>query len=157
MKQDEAQALAVRLMIRHGLIKAGWKFAFNDRKRALGLCDNTRKTIFLSTYFLTKVSAEKTQDAILHEIAHALDFVRHGTSDGHGPKWKSICREIGANPERLFKGTVKHQWKYVLKYEDRIIRGYHRLPPDIHLRLKGMGLRGRPETVGKLKLFKLAY
>ena len=49
-----------------------WSFAFNRRKRAFGLCDYTRRTIFLSAD-LTELNDEaEVSDTLLHEIAHAL-------------------------------------------------------------------------------------
>ncbi len=37
-------------------------------------------------------------DTLLHECAHAIETVRHGTW-GHGPRWATICNEVGARPE----------------------------------------------------------
>jgi hypothetical protein len=37
------------------------------------------------------------------------------------------------------------------------VRGFHKLPKDIWTRLPGMGLKGVPESRGKLKLFRVNY
>lgn len=156
MDAEKARSLALAEMRRWGLIDKGWKFAFNTRRRSLGLCSPKKRTIFLSRYFLDKVSDFETRDTVLHEIAHALEVIRHGTS-GHGPVWKSICREVGAQPIAKCNAKIHHQYPYVIKYEDRIVKGLWKLPKDIHERLQGMSLRGRPETLGKLKLYRVNY
>jgi len=157
MNPEKAKALALRHMTQHGLITAGWRFAFNNRKRALGLCSYTKRTIYLSSYFLPRIPEDELVDTILHEIAHALDLIRHGRCSGHGVKWQAIAREIGAKPLRCADVKVQHRYAYVLKYGDVVVRGYHRLPPGLVQKLPSMGLRGRPETRGKLKLYKMVY
>ena len=85
----------------------GWTIKFNGRiKRAVGKCKPRKKRIDLAkTYFVDHESAideEQLKDVILHEVAHALDFERRGTSD-HSRKWKRVAREVGANPSRTTK------------------------------------------------------
>lgn len=156
MDTIKAKSLAIRTMGRWGLLELGWKFEFNKRRSALGLCRPHRRTIYLSTYYLDKVSEVETMDTILHEIAHALEFVRHGTS-GHGPKWKAICVEVGAKPLRLCSAKIHHPYPYVLKYEGEVVKWFWKLPPDIFKRLPYMRAKNRPETQGKLKLYKVQY
>ena len=55
MNLDAARALARAMFAEHGL--DDWTFAFNRRKRAFGLCDYTRRTIFLSS-ILTELNGE---------------------------------------------------------------------------------------------------
>jgi predicted SprT family Zn-dependent metalloprotease len=86
--------LALELMTRHGL--QGWTFAFNRRKRAMGLCRNTARAIELSIYFVDRNGPEEIEDTLLHEIAHALVGPEHG----HDAVWKAKCLEIGARPLR---------------------------------------------------------
>jgi len=86
--------VALDLMARHGL--HGWGFAFNRRKRALGLCRYETRAIELSIYLVDQNGPEEVVDTILHEIAHAL--VGHG--HGHDAVWKRKCLEIGAKPQR---------------------------------------------------------
>lgn len=82
-------------MAQHGL--RDWKFAFNRRKQAMGLCVYGRKTIELSIHFVERDNPwDEVRDTILHEIAHALVGPRHG----HDRVWKRKCIEIGARPER---------------------------------------------------------
>lgn len=98
----DAQQLAHNLMIKHGLMSekttsGGWSFRFNHAKRMLGVCRFHEKRIELSRHFVEANSREAVEDTILHEIAHALA----GPKAGHGPKWKAVCQQIGAKPERL--------------------------------------------------------
>src|SRR5690242_10849473 len=86
--------LALERMAQHGL--HDWRFAFNRRKRSMGLCRYAEKTIELSIYLVDRNGPDEILDTILHEIAHALVGPKHG----HDAVWKAKCREIGARPER---------------------------------------------------------
>jgi predicted SprT family Zn-dependent metalloprotease len=87
--------MALQLMAEDGL--DDWRFAFNHRKQAMGLCVYDRKTIELSIYFVERDNpVEEIRDTILHEIAHALV----GPGHGHDRVWKRKCLEIGARPKR---------------------------------------------------------
>lgn len=44
----------------------------------------------------------KAMDTLLHEVAHAIA----GHAAGHGPKWKAVCRSIGAEPTRCGSSEV---------------------------------------------------
>jgi hypothetical protein len=156
MNADRAQQLALREMSRFGLLKRGWTFVFSNSRRALGMCIPRNRVINLSLYYLDKVSEVETHDTILHEVAHALEAVRHGTA-GHGPVWKSIAREVGAKPVARCKVKIHHPYPFVVKYEDKIVRGFWKLPRNINERLQTMTMKGRPETAGKLKLYRVTY
>src|SRR5262249_46833618 len=73
-----------------------WSFAFNWRKRSLGVCYYERKRIELSRHYVARNDEASIRDTILHEIAHALA----GRKAGHGAAWKAICLAIGATPAR---------------------------------------------------------
>ena len=110
MNLDAARALACSLLAEHDL--QDWSFAFNRRKRAFGLCDYTRRTIFLSS-ILTELNGEaEVCDTLLHEVAHALA----GHRAGHGPAWQKVAREIGAKPRRCYGAEEVQQppARYVL-------------------------------------------
>jgi predicted SprT family Zn-dependent metalloprotease len=94
MNLDESQALARVLMSEHGILD--WSFAFNRRRRSLGLCYYELRRIELSAPYVVRNEVESVRDTILHEIAHALA----GKDAGHGPKWKAIAARIGATPKR---------------------------------------------------------
>lgn len=73
--------------------------------RSYGRCYFRKRLIVLNPNFVEMAPDDEVKDVCLHEIAHAIEYERHGTA-GHGPRWKAICREIGANPERLYQGDV---------------------------------------------------
>ena len=109
MNWHEAEQLARTLMAEHGLIAAGWQFAWSRGKKELGCCSIKEqrhritgekqqiKLIRLSRYLVTMNSDEEVRDTILHEIAHALA----GVENGHNDKWQAMCRKVGAKPKRL--------------------------------------------------------
>ena len=94
VRLSDAEDLAQRLLCEHGL--AEWQFGFNRRKRSLGLCRYALRRIELSAHFVRWHDEAEIRDVILHEVAHALA----GHAAAHGPRWKAICRAIGARPER---------------------------------------------------------
>jgi len=96
----EYRQLALDLMARHGL--RHWNFAYNRRKRAMGVCYYTAKTIELSVHFVDHNGLEEIRDTILHEIAHALV----GAGHGHNATWKKKCVEIGARPLRCGQAAM---------------------------------------------------
>jgi len=103
-----AQQSANNLMVQHGLIESGWSFAFNRRKRSLGLCRYETKRIELSVFFVTSNNEPEVRDTILHEIAHALA----GHRSGHGPAWVDACRQLGATPDRICSTATMPKGSY---------------------------------------------
>ena len=103
-----AARLARQLMDEHGL--HDWGFRFNRRKNDMGCCHYHHQRIELSQHFVGANEQAIVRDTILHEIAHALA----GHRAGHGPKWKRICRRIGATPQRCGHATMPEgQWQAV--------------------------------------------
>ena len=101
MHPHDARTLAWDLMRLYGLADAGWRFRFDHARRRFGRCDYTNRRITLSRP-LTLLNAEpEVRDTVLHEIAHALC-----PGDGHGPRWKAKCREIGARPVRCYSDAT---------------------------------------------------
>ena len=78
----------------------GWRFAFNDRKRALGTCSPSSRTIQLSQWFIENGSREMDMwvNTVVHEIAHAINFTLGG--HGHDWQWKDIFITLGGNGNR---------------------------------------------------------
>jgi predicted SprT family Zn-dependent metalloprotease len=106
MKLLEAEDLALELMGQHGL--SDWKFDWHNRKRALGTCNQTKKTIFLSKTFVPELEISQVKNTILHEIAHAIVGVRQG----HNHIWKRKAIEIGCTGDRCSKVKVNIKAKY---------------------------------------------
>ncbi len=112
MDHQEAALLAERLIKQHQL--HGWTLQWDRAKRRLGLCDYRNKIISLSYDYVKLNNSEEVKDTILHEIAHALA----GAKTGHGEKWKLICMQIGAKPERCCNDPVvmpKGDWRAICK------------------------------------------
>jgi predicted SprT family Zn-dependent metalloprotease len=105
-RRAAARKLALELMALHGL--RDWQFAFNKRKRSLGLCCYAARTIALSIYLVDRNNAEEIRDTILHEIAHALV----GPGHGHDVVWKRKCVEVGARPQRCAEADMpRGRWQ----------------------------------------------
>jgi predicted SprT family Zn-dependent metalloprotease len=96
----QVRRLAEGLLAAHGL--HDWSFAYNRRKRSLGLCLYGRRRIELSAHLVRHNSRDEIVDTLLHEIAHALV----GPGHGHGRRWREKCREIGARPERCGQAVM---------------------------------------------------
>lgn len=93
--------LACDLVFQHGLAGSVRVKIGQARTRA-GSYDPVTRTIRISAAFAAHSPEHVTRDIILHEIAHALVYARHGVQrrgDSHGPTWCRIAREIGARPE----------------------------------------------------------
>ena len=116
MELKKAQALTHYLMHEHKL-PSDWKFRWQNKKISLGTCSYQKKEIRLSKWYAELNDEAEVRDTILHEIAHALSYIRHGRKGiGHGRLWKSICREIGAIPRACSKGKLnkpQNHYKYV--------------------------------------------
>lgn len=86
--------------VTYNMNKMGWKFAFNDRKRAFGVCSIRRKTIYLSSYFIENASREMKmwENTMIHEIAHTINSVIGGK--GHDWQWKDIFIKNGGDGSR---------------------------------------------------------
>ena len=85
----------------------GYRFEFNNRKRAFGTCNYSQKIIGLSlplcTENLDKIDS-RIYNTILHEIAHALSVHVYGIrfGRGHGANWVSVAKQIGCDGKRCF-------------------------------------------------------
>ncbi|UQT45533.1 SprT-like domain-containing protein [Akkermansia muciniphila] len=71
---------------------ADWQFGWDRAKRRLGVCRLLEKSITISIHFVRAnlETPHEIRDTILHEIAHALAWTRHGERT-HGPRWKQIA------------------------------------------------------------------
>jgi hypothetical protein len=106
MRLDEAREMALRLMTRHGLLAAGWKFKFNGSKTLAGRCGafpGQPGVVEVSRHFALLNDPADVLQTVLHEVAHALA----GPEKGHGPDWVAACLKVGARPDRLCGSHVK--------------------------------------------------
>jgi predicted SprT family Zn-dependent metalloprotease len=102
----EVRQIAVGLLALHGLHE--WSFAFNWRKRSMGLCSFGHRRIEISVHFVKRNAQAEILDTLLHEIAHALV----GPDRGHDATWKSKCVEIGARLVRCGDADMpKGRWQ----------------------------------------------
>lgn len=104
----EAKHLAIQLMKEHGLIKIGWRFEFNTRKRANGVCSHGKKTIYLSSVLTEAREEANVRNTILHEIAHALV----GRGHGHDYIWRIKALQIGCDGTRCSQDKTQIDAKY---------------------------------------------
>jgi len=115
MNKRKAEGLTNYLMYKHKL-PYDWKFRWQNKKNSLGTCSYHRKLILLSKWYVELNDIEEVKDTILHEIAHALAYVRYGKLGiGHGHLWKRVCVEIGAIPKSCSKNNLnkpKDHYKY---------------------------------------------
>jgi len=141
MDRWDAAQLANQLLEKHGL--TDWRFAFNTRKRAMGLCRYEEKRIELSIHFTVQNDEPAVRDTLLHEIAHALA----GRAAGHGPRWRKICRQIGASPKRLGEASMPAgQWIATCPSCGHTYERHRRPPSGYHYACGKCG-----HTRGKLK------
>jgi predicted SprT family Zn-dependent metalloprotease len=151
---DAIERDAARTMLQHGL--DGWAFGFGRGKRTLG---TTRVragaavgTIRLSRHLVASGPDGRVRDTLLHEIAHAVAYRRHGrTAMNHGPLWRAIAREVGAEPSATCRGAPVAPPTHVLVCRACGARvGLYRTPkhPAAAYRHKGCGGRFRFERGG---------
>jgi len=116
MNTREAESLVYKYMAKHELPDE-WLFRWQNKKGALGTCSYNKKEIRLSKWYVELNDLISVRDTILHEIAHALSYVRYGSKGiGHGRLWKDICRQIGAVPKACSKENLnkpKNHYKYI--------------------------------------------
>ena len=73
---------------------ADWQFGWDRAKRRLGVCRLLEKALrfpFTSSA-PTWRPLHEIRDTILHEIAHALAWTRHGERT-HGPRWNKFAEK----------------------------------------------------------------
>lgn len=132
MTTYDAQKLARELMSKHGLtLEKGWEFKWDDSVKRYGSCSVSKKEITLSARLVAHNSQENTLDTILHEIAHALDYIEN-KQWGHGPTWKAMCRRIGAKPNAKFSfndvNPVTGRFQLINKDTKEIYQIYNVMP-----------------------------
>lgn len=175
MEINEARTLAIVLMTKHGLMKHGYKFQWDNRSSRFGAHSGPKRIIFLSKRLTFLNDEEEVKDTILHEIAHALDYIRNGFCYRYAPSsslhcrgkrlvhdevWKDICREIGCKPHRCYtdkevtsptRKTREVKWHVIHKDTGEVCFKYKRRPNRKNW--ERIYIEGRKsETLGKLIL-----
>lgn len=100
IKIAETYSLANKLLKEFGL--DDWTFEISNEKNTLGRCNNAKKLITYSSYWL-HVGQKEIEDTIRHEIAHALA----GPGHGHDEVWRMTAVRVGAKPERCAPPGLK--------------------------------------------------
>jgi predicted SprT family Zn-dependent metalloprotease len=93
----------------------------NKMTKALGRCTYSRltgqTTIKISTKLWERANDSERENTVIHESAHAVQFIQTGSSD-HGDKWKDIHTKIGGTPNQyhcvdrtgLVRKVERHQF-----------------------------------------------
>lgn len=92
-----------------------YHFEWGNYKRFRGMCDYSRRTIYLSRHITPLRTEEAVRGTIMHEIAHALT-----PGAGHGRAWKLQMIKFGLSPDRCSKDQVDTSalagWKIFCKF-----------------------------------------
>jgi predicted SprT family Zn-dependent metalloprotease len=128
----------------------------SSKRRIFGSYNIKGHKVKVNPQFFAEGDMDKLNDTIRHEIAHAIqrDHYRdYGKS--HGLLWKRLARKFGADPKasHAVSPEAKKQIKskYTLMFGSEIITKYSRKPKHDFSHPE-VGVTGRPETKGKLKL-----
>lgn len=74
-----------------------WRFVTNSRVIGRwGQCRYNERTIEVHALLLDHPADLKV--TLIHECAHAIDMLVHGTSSRHGSRWRMVMRHLGAAP-----------------------------------------------------------
>lgn len=154
MNPNEALKLLHLKLEQHGLSQHGWTGRLDNAEGRFGLCRPARKEITISRVLASLNSEDEVLDTILHEIAHALAALETGENCGHDERWKTICRRIGARPERCYDSTevASPDAPFVLAHREtgEVFSQSQKRPGDD---LSQVFIRGRKkETLGKLEV-----
>jgi len=93
---------ATELIKQHGL---DYKLKFDRAKKRLGLCCYREQVIQISEPYVLVNTWEAMQDTVLHEIAHAINYMKYGIEvvngkwQHHSDAWKRIAKSIGCTSE----------------------------------------------------------
>ncbi len=151
MNVAEALDLLNQSLQQHGL--SNWTGGLDNARRRFGVCRIDKKHISLSRTLCELNDRAEVYDTILHEIAHALAWQRHGENCAHDKRWKAICVEIGARPVACYDGEVIQPaapWVLVHRDTGEVFRSYHKKP---RRNWSTVWIRGRKaDTLGKLEI-----
>ena len=151
MNVKDSLELLNQSLQQHGL--SNWTGGLDNARRRFGMCNFSKKHISLSRPLCELNDDAEVRDTVLHEIAHALAWERHGKNCGHDKRWKAICLEIGARPQACYDDGVVQPaapWSLVHRETGEVFRTYLKYPSRDW---QNVWIRGRKaETLGKLKI-----
>ena len=133
MDTTSALNLAYSLMKQHGLTDAGWHFSFDRAKRRAGACHYSKRTITMSSTYVSLNTEDSIRNTMLHEIAHALA----GFRAAHGAEWVRVAKSIGCDGKRCTSEAitdVKARYEAYCPTGLHLAAQYHRRPGDRMLR-----------------------
>lgn len=99
MNLQDAEALAVSRMDEHSLIEEGWTFRFDNAVKRIAVCRIGPDIISMSRHFAGHATEDQVDQAILHEIAHAI----LPAEIGHGRPWQIMAKAIGYKGHRTMR------------------------------------------------------
>ncbi|MDR1213589.1 MAG: SprT-like domain-containing protein [Propionibacteriaceae bacterium] len=120
-----ARQRASRLVDQH--LGGDWSFDFDHARARVGCCHFQTRRITVSRHLTPQLSQQELEQAVLHEIAHALV----GAEAGHGPAWRQIAGRLGYTGRRtidLPAARRQARWRAVCPRGHELLR--HRRPPD---------------------------
>ena len=82
-----------------------WSFGFDRATTRAGLCNYQSKRITVSRHLAARYEDDEIHQVLLHEVAHAIA----GPKAGHGPRWKTIAKDLGYEGKRLHDGPVAEE------------------------------------------------
>lgn len=152
MNASKALELLRESMTTHGL--HDWHGELDNARRRFGVCKLRNKVISISRPLCELNVESEVRDTILHEIAHALAWRRHGENCGHDHRWKAICKEVGARPVACYDGedvvVPEAPWILAHKETGEVFRSYYKRPTR---NLSKSWIRGRKnDTFGMLEI-----
>lgn len=139
-----------------------WSFEWDRAIRRLGCCKMTRRTLSLSRYYVEAYLARDCRmirTTILHEVAHALAWVKNGER-GHGAAWRYWCAALGIAGEKsgckcedFTPDHLRRRPMFALCHDEthEVFRLYFRKPSISPRKLKNCYIPGKKEaTLGHL-------
>lgn len=162
--QYEAQREALKLA--HDLLRkwdmAGWRVEFTSQlTRAMGNAHLRKKLIKFSIPLWDRASDLDRRQTVVHEVAHAVAFERHGDA-GHGAAWKQQMAAMGypnaSKYHTVDRTGIKRKRNDTVEVEccgkfyritfAKLARGLNRL------RCRNQGCSGRSPTISEAELHR---
>lgn len=88
-----------------------------DLKKNAGLAYLHSNRIEFSTQLLIENTEQFMKSTVPHEVAHIITKILHpNTKQHHGPEWKNVMRELGAEPKTYHSYDISSCVKEVKTY-----------------------------------------